>query len=72
MTPRTVFKLLCALAIVLRIALLFRGDELFYARPFIEDAYYSLSVAQSLGNGNGITVDGVHLTNGIQPLIFFL
>lgn len=72
MNLRTAFKLLCLIAILLRLALLFRGDELFYARPFIEDAYYSLSVAQSLGNGSGITVDGVHRTNGIQPLIVFL
>jgi len=59
-------------AAVLRLGLLLRADSLFYARPFIEDAYYCFSVARSLGHGTGLTVDGVHLPNGIQPLLVFL
>lgn len=69
---RQIFFLLIFVAFLLRLALLFRPEDLFHARPIIEDAYYSLSVARSLAYGHGLTVDGVHLTNGIQPLIVFL
>jgi hypothetical protein len=33
-----------------------------------EDGYYALAVARHIGMGDGITIDGVHHTNGIQPL----
>lgn len=57
---------------VAHLLLLFRPDRDFLARPFLEDAFYSLSVARSIGNGTGLTIDGVHATNGVQPLICFL
>lgn len=37
-----------------------------------DDAYYTLSIARSLAAGRGPSVDGVHLTNGFQPLLAFL
>ncbi len=66
------FKSIFLAAFILRIALLFRPDDLFNSRPFIEDAYYSFSVARSIGHGQGFTVDGVQPTNGVQPLIAIL
>ncbi len=69
---RRILRALVAIAILMRIALIFRPDDLFYTRPFIEDAYYSFSVARSLGHGEGFTMDGAHPTNGVQPLIVLL
>ena len=40
--------------------------------PLSEDGYYTLSVARHIGLGHGITIDGRHWTNGIQPLFAFL
>jgi hypothetical protein len=37
-----------------------------------EDGFYALAVARRIGMGDGITIDGVHHTNGIQPLWSFL
>ncbi len=37
-----------------------------------DDTYYVLSIARSLAEGSGPSVDGVHLTSGFQPLIAFL
>ena len=65
-------KIIFFLALLLRIALIFRSNDLFYSSPFIEDAYYSFSVARAIGHGNGFSVDGTHLTNGVQPLIVLL
>lgn len=36
--------------------------------PISEDAYYAFAVSQNLVDGNGATIDGVHDTNGFQPL----
>jgi hypothetical protein len=43
------------------------ADELARTLP-TEDAYYALSVARQAALGNGITADGIHETNGFQPL----
>jgi hypothetical protein len=43
-----------------------------YDMPQTEDGYYALSVARNLAAGHGLTIDGVHLTNGFQPLFTIL
>lgn len=57
---------------VLRLALACRSlpalDRLFVP----DDAYYTLAIARSLAAGLGPSTDGVHLTNGFQPLLAFL
>ncbi|OWY63176.1 hypothetical protein B7486_54525, partial [cyanobacterium TDX16] len=40
--------------------------------PLVEDAWYALSAARNVAEGNGPTIDGEHLTNGFQPLFTFL
>jgi hypothetical protein len=49
-------------------ALVLRPAAHVYDMPLTEDGYYSLSVARNLAAGNGLTIDGVNLTNGFQPL----
>jgi hypothetical protein len=68
-------RALCALSILIllsRSAFALLSDRLLFGGPFVEDAYYSLSVARHLAIGQGLTIDGVHATNGVQPLIMLL
>jgi hypothetical protein len=43
-----------------------------YKKPFIEDAWYGFSVARNIANGSGVTIDGLQVTNGFQPLQVFI
>jgi hypothetical protein len=61
-----------AIAMVMRLALAFRPEARLASRPYIEDAFYVFNTAYHLAQGNGLSADGVHQTNGIQPLIAFL
>jgi hypothetical protein len=63
---------LTVLILLTRTAFALLSDRLLFGGPFVEDAYYSLSVARHLAMGQGLTVDGVHATNGVQPLIMLL
>lgn len=65
-------QLLVALTICYQLSLLLRPDHAFLSRPYIEDTFYALSVARSIAQGTGFSVDGVHPTNGVQPLICVL
>ncbi len=55
-----------------RVALVFRTDWEIATRPYIEDAFYALSCARQLALGHGFSIDGIHPTNGVQPLICLL
>lgn len=65
------FAVLALCAVIYHVALIARSAADMYGRPLTEDAYYSLSVARTLGEGGGISVNGVEPTNGVQPLICF-
>lgn len=52
--------------------LIFRPAANLMDFPISEDAYYSLAVARNLSLGNGLSIDGVHWTNGFQPLFTLL
>ncbi|HVZ38003.1 MAG TPA: hypothetical protein VHI13_01905 [Candidatus Kapabacteria bacterium] len=66
------WRWLALLAFTIHLLLLVRPDASFFSRPFQEDAFYSLSVAHSLADGKGLSIDGVQKTNGVQPLVCFL
>jgi len=57
---------------VMRLGLALRPVEQICTRPYIEDSFYAFSCAKHLAMGNGFTVDGIHPTNGVQPLIVML
>lgn len=65
-------RLLTFVGLTIHLALAFRPGDYILSRPLQEDAFYSLGVARSLAEGHGLTIDGVHPTNGVQPLICFL
>jgi len=39
---------------------------------FVDDAFYYFTIARNIASGLGITYDGIHTTNGFQPLFLVL
>lgn len=67
-----VLPLLCLGLLALQASLLLRSDLRVLDRPLTEDAYYALNIARNIAWGHGATFDGVHPTNGFQPLFTLL
>ena len=65
-------RLLAMTLAVASLTLAFRSGGYIFASPLTEDGYYSLAVARSLARGLGFTIDGIHQTNGFQPLFTFI
>ncbi len=63
---------LLLLTFILRIALAFRSDANIGTKGFNDDSFYIHTIANHLGNGEGMTIDGKHVTNGLQPLVALL
>lgn len=57
---------------VTRIILAFRPELKLTERPYQEDSFYMFGCAAQLAAGNGFSIDGVHPTNGVQPLVVVL
>src|SRR3990172_2499386 len=57
----------------IRLFLISRGPEfLINWWILIDDAFYSLKIAKNFSSGIGLSVDGIHPTNGIQPLYLLI
>jgi hypothetical protein len=67
----TVTVLSC-IAFALYIPLALRPPISLSGMPYCDDAYYLFSIARNIAAGHGPTVDGLHLTNGFQPLLVLL
>jgi hypothetical protein len=72
MDRRHILIALLALTFIGRAALGFRSDGNLASRLFDDDSFYDHSVSYHLAHGEGLSVDGIHPTNGIQPLIVVL
>jgi len=46
------------------------APEEFLAAKLTDDAFYYFRTAQQFAAGNGLTFDGIHPTNGVQPVWF--
>ena len=57
--------------VALAILVPFLGKEAL-ATMFVDDAFYYFQVARNVASGRGFTFDGLHATNGFQPLWLFL
>ena len=57
---------------VLTFLLAFRSEERIYTRPYLEDSFYLFNCAEHFAHGEGFTTDGIHPTNGVQPLVVVL
>ncbi len=64
--------ILMIITFMLRAALGLRDDVNLGTRLHEDDSFYLHTVSYFLGEGKGLTVDGIHPTNGIQPLIVVL
>lgn len=64
--------ILIAITVISRLVLALRPEAKLASRTYLEDSYYAFNTAYHIAQGNGITADGIHLTNGIQPLIVAL
>ena len=60
--------LLLLAGFVLRLWIVLTKPEVLW----IDDSFYSLGIARNIAQGLGWTHDGLHLTNGFQPLYVFL
>lgn len=69
---RALYGALVALGALVVLALALRPADEVPDLPISEDAYYAFSVSQHLVEGDGATIDGVHPTNGFQPLFTFV
>jgi hypothetical protein len=69
---RRILFCFAVLIFVTNIFLAFRPPEQLVVRPYQEDSFYLFNAAHHLASGQGLSVDGIKLTNGIQPLIVFL
>ncbi|HET9135452.1 MAG TPA: hypothetical protein VFO76_02350, partial [Candidatus Kapabacteria bacterium] len=63
---------LLILTFILRLILAFRSDANLGTRLFNDDSFYLHTVSKNIAAGNGMTIDGKQLTNGIQPIIVIL
>src|ERR1051326_4040810 len=63
---------IAAAAFLLRASLGLRSEFLLATGPYIDDGFYAFSCAMQMARGYGFSVDGVHATNGVQPLICVL
>ncbi|MDP4199238.1 MAG: hypothetical protein Q8922_05705 [Bacteroidota bacterium] len=61
-----------SLTFLLRAVMGLRSEIILMTRPYIEDAYYALNCSWHISQGHGFSVDGIHPTNGVQPLITLL
>ena len=68
----TPVKLVGMVLMVATLSLAFRPASVVTFKPLSEDGYYALNVSKNIARGLGITIDGVHATNGFQPLFTFL
>ncbi len=69
---RRILRILLVITLITRLGLAFRSEMRICSRPFNDDSFYLFTVSDHLAHGHGLSVDGVHLTNGIQPLVTFL
>ena len=63
------FLLVLLPAIVLHLILSCLSVEYLISELFlVDDAFYSMKIARNIAAGLGTTFDGIHPTNGFQPL----
>ncbi len=66
---RRILRYIILFVLVTRIILVFRSEPRIYSRPYTEDTFFLFSCADHFAHGEGFSVDGIHSTNGVQPLI---
>ena len=53
-------------------SVLFLDLPVIISQLMVDDSFYYLEIARNIAHGNGATFDGIHETNGFQPLFQLL
>ena len=61
-------KYIFLFVLLLFVLLAFRSGRDAADVPVSEDGFYAMAVSRNIAHGEGLTIDGEHLTNGFQPL----
>lgn len=70
---RRVVAIVLAASLLFRLAVVARDvRDLAAQGPLLDDCFYAFGIARNIAQGQGSTFDGVHATNGYQPLYVFL
>jgi hypothetical protein len=64
---RVRYELFVALVVIIRFAPTLASSARLEA-SFVDDAFYYAQIARNVAHGRGFTFDGIHATNGFQPL----
>ena len=64
---RLVFGVL-TIGLIIRIGIVLVKPKVLW----LDDTFYSLGIARNIAQGKGWTHDGIHMTNGFQPLYVFI
>jgi hypothetical protein len=60
-------------ALVFHVAIVAQDFSVLARNGFLyDDSFYAFKIAQNIAHGNGVSFDGVHPTNGFQPLYVFM
>ncbi len=70
--PSHIFWFALVAGVVLRMAVIFQPESNLLTRWGSDDLYYYSQIAGHVANGDGFTFDGIHATNGFQPLFLFV
>lgn len=69
--PLHIFWFALITGLVIRLVIVFQPDTSLLTRWGSDDLYYYSQIAGHVANGDGFTFDGIHGTNGFQPLFLF-
>ncbi|MCZ6765710.1 MAG: glycosyltransferase family 39 protein [bacterium] len=68
-TSRSLAIGLFFLALVFHTSVVWQDFSILAQNGFLyDDSFYAFKIAQNIANGQGVTFDGTHATNGFQPL----
>ncbi len=69
--PAHIFWLSLAVGLIVRLIIIFQPEANLLTRWGSDDLYYYSQIAGHVASGDGFTFDGIHATNGFQPLFLF-
>ena len=64
--------LILILSLIIRLIVAWQPVPILVERILLDDSLYGFSIAKNIALGNGITYNGIDVTNGLQPLWVFL
>lgn len=66
------FWVIILLGVIIRVIIISLPLDDLFSRWGSDDLFYYSQIAGNIANGNGVTFDGLTITNGFQPLFLFI